>query len=369
MPTVPFVDLKIQYAVIGKEVDRAIQDVLTSGWFILGRQVEAFEHAFSAYLGGCETVAVGSGTEALHLALLACGVGPGDEVITVSNSFIATALAISYVGATPVFVDIEPSTHTLDPSQLSDRITLRTKAIIPVHLFGQPADMGAICGIAEERGLYVIEDACQAHGARYRGQPVGTIGDVGCFSFYPGKNLGAYGDGGAVTTRSAELAARVRMLRNYGQSRKYYHMIRGYNSRLDELQAAILSVKLRHLERWNEARRKIAARYDRELGPNVTIPRTREGSHHVFHLYVVRARLRDRLQEWLANRGIETQIHYPIPIHLQDAYGDLGLPSGCLPITEEASAQVLSLPMFPELTDVQVGRVIEAVNAFPGEDG
>jgi dTDP-4-amino-4,6-dideoxygalactose transaminase len=364
--TVPFLDLKAQYATIKEEIDTAVQDVLTSGWFILGRQVEAFERAFSEYIGGCETVAVGSGTEALHLALRACDVGPGDEVITVANSFIATALGISYVGARPVFVDIDAETHTLDPAQLAGCITSRTKAVVPVHLFGQPADMDAICGIAEEKGLYVIEDACQAHGARYKGQPVGTIGDAGCFSFYPGKNLGAYGDGGAVTTRNGDLAARLRLLRNYGQTRKYYHSLRGFNSRLDELQAAILAVKLRHLEDWNEARRSVAARYDRELGPNVAVPRTREGSHHVFQLYVVRTRLRDKLQAWLAGRGIGTQIHYPVPIHLQDAYADLGVPRGSLPVTEEASSEVLSLPIFPELAEAQVRHVIDAVNSFSG---
>ena len=369
MVTVPFVDLKAQYAAIRDEVDGAVRDVLTSGRFILGRRVEAFERSFSAYLGGCETVAVGSGTDALHLALRACGVGAGDEVITVANSFVATALAVSYVGATPVFVDVEPSTHTLDPGRLADRITARTRAIVPVHLFGQPADMEAICAIARERGLRVIEDACQAHGARYRGRPVGTIGDVGCFSFYPAKNLGAYGDGGAVTTRNPRLAATVRLLRNYGETRKYHHAIRGYNSRLDELQAAVLAVKLAHLERWNEARRRIAARYDAGLGPNAAVPTAREGAHHVYHLYVVRCRRRDAIQAWLRERGIETQIHYPIPIHLQEAYADLGLSPGCLPVTEQASAEVLSLPIFPELTDAQADEVIRAVNAFPEESG
>ncbi len=369
MVTVPFVDLKAQYAAIRDEVDGAIRGVLASGRFILGRQVEAFERAFSTYLGGCETVAVGSGTDALHLALRACGVGAGDEVITVANSFIATALAIGYAGATPVFVDVEPSTQTLDPARLADRITSRTRAVVPVHLFGQPADMAPICAIARERGLRVIEDACQAHGARYGGRPVGTIGDVGCFSFYPAKNLGAYGDGGAVTTRSPELAARVRLLRNYGETRKYHHAIRGYNSRLDELQAAVLAVKLSHLERWNEARRRIAARYDAGLGPNVAVPTVRDGAHHVYHLYVVRCRRRDALQAWLRERGIETQIHYPIPIHLQEAYSDLGLSPGSLPVTEQASAEVLSLPIFPELTDAQADEVIRAVNAFPMESG
>jgi dTDP-4-amino-4,6-dideoxygalactose transaminase len=367
MTTVPFLDLKAQYATIREEIESAIQDVLTSGWFILGRQVEAFERAFSDYLEGCEAVAVGSGTDALHLALRACGVGNGDEVITVSNSFIATALAISYVGASPVFVDIEPGTHTLDASRLSEHITSRTKAIVPVHLFGQPADMEPICEIARRRGLYVIEDACQAHGARYRGRPAGTIGDIGCFSFYPGKNLGAYGDGGAAVTRSPQLVTQLRMLRNYGQTRKYYHRIRGFNSRLDELQAAILSVKLRHLERWNEARRGIAARYDAALGPGVVVPFQREGSQHVYHLYVIRCAQRDDLQRWLAEHGIGTQIHYPIPIHLQEAYSDLGITKGSLPATEKASAEVLSLPIFPELTAAQIDQVIATVNSFPGQ--
>jgi dTDP-4-amino-4,6-dideoxygalactose transaminase len=364
--TVPFLDLKAQYAAIKEEIDAALHEVLDSGWFILGQQVETFERAFSEYLGGCETIGVGSGTEALHLALRACDVGPGDEVITVANSFIATALAISYVGARPVFVDIDAETHTLDPARLAGCITSRTKAVVPVHLFGQPADMEAICGIAAEKGLYVVEDACQAHGARCNGRPVGTIGDVGCFSFYPGKNLGAYGDGGAVTTRDRDLAARLRLLRNYGQTRKYHHSVRGFNSRLDELQAAILGVKLRHLEGWNDTRRRIADRYSRELGPTVTVPRTREGASHVFHLYVVRTRARDRLKSWLAEHGIGTQIHYPIPIHLQDAYADLEIPLGSLPFTEQASGEVLSLPIFPELTDAQIGHVIDSVNSFPG---
>jgi dTDP-4-amino-4,6-dideoxygalactose transaminase len=360
---VPFLDLTAQYATIRTEIDNAVHEVLSSGWFILGRQVEAFEAAFSEYLEGCETVAVGSGTDALHLALRACDVGPGDEVVTVSHSFIATTLAISYVGASPVLVDIEPGTYTLDVSRLPDCITARTRAIIPVHLYGQVADMEPICNLAKERGLYVIEDACQAHGARYAGRPAGTIGDIGCFSFYPGKNLGAYGDGGAVVTRSAELASRLRLLRNYGQTE--YHSLRRQQP---VRRRRILSVTLKHLEAWNEARQGIAARYDSSLGPAVVPPLRREGARHVYHLYVVRSRQRDELQRWLADRGVGTQIHYPIPIHRQEAYADLGMPSGSLPVTETAAAEVLSLPIFPEMTDAQVDHVIDSVNSFPARD-
>jgi dTDP-4-amino-4,6-dideoxygalactose transaminase len=361
---VPFVDLQAQYATIRPGIDRAIADVVASGWFILGKQVEAFERAFSNYLGGGDTIGVASGTDALHLALRACDVGPGDEVITASHSFIATALAISQVGAQAVFVDSDPDTHTIDVTRIEACIGPRTKAIMPVHLFGQPADLDPICRIARAHGLAVVEDACQAHGSRYDGRPVGTIGDVGCFSFYPAKNLGAYGDGGAVVTADPQLASRLRMLRNYGQTRKYYHELRGFNSRLDEIQAAILLAKLPHLEGWNDARRRVAARYDEVLDPRVVKPLERPGSRHVYHLYVIRTARRAELQRWLAERGVETQIHYPVPIHLQEAYRDHGVARGTLPVCERACEEVLSLPMYPELTEPQILHVAECVNAF-----
>ena len=365
MLNVPFVDLHAQYAAIRDEIQMAINEVLDVSWFILGRHVESFEKKFAEYCGGREAVGVGSGTEALHLALQACEVGPGDEVITVANTFIATALAIDYVGAMPVFVDIDPVTYTIDVAQIESRITPRTKAILPVHLFGQPADLEPIQALAERHGLYVIEDACQAHGAEYKGQRVGAIGDIGCFSFYPAKNLGAYGDGGLVLTRKSELAERVRLLRNYGQTRKYFHRIRGYNSRLDELQAAVLETKLPHLDDWNDARRHVAARYDAGVNaPHVTLPGVCEDVRHVYHLYVIRTPYRDELREWLSARGIRTQIHYPVPIHRQEACRDLGLPAGTLSVTEQACDEILSLPMYPELTDAQIDWVIESVNAF-----
>jgi dTDP-4-amino-4,6-dideoxygalactose transaminase len=365
MTSVPFVDLRAQYAAIHDEVQVAIGKVLDDSWFILGRYVESFEKKFAEYCGGGEAIGVGSGTEALHLALRACGVGPGDEVITVANTFIATALAIDYVGAKPVFVDIDPITYTIDVKQVEAHITPRTKAILPVHLFGQSADLDAILSLAEALSLYVIEDACQAHGAEYQGKRVGAIGDMGCFSFYPSKNLGAYGDGGLILTRNSVLAERVRLLRNYGQVRKYFHRVRGYNSRLDELQAAVLETKLPYLDGWNDARRRIAARYNAGIrASHVVLPGVRESVRHVYHLYVIRTPYRDVLREWLSARGVSTQIHYPVPIHQQEVYQDMRLPAGKLPVTEQFSGQILSLPIYPELTDEQIAWVIEAINSF-----
>jgi dTDP-4-amino-4,6-dideoxygalactose transaminase len=365
MIQVPFVELKTQYAEIHDQIQAAINAVLNGGWFILGRHVESFERAFAEYCGGGQAIGTGSGTDALHLALRACGLGRGDEIITVSNTFIATALAIDYAGAKPVFVDIDPSTYNMDVAQIEVSITTRTKAILPVHLFGQPADMDPILDIAKAHHLYVIEDACQAHGAEYKGKRAGTLGDVGCFSFYPAKNLGAYGDGGLVLTRNQQLADRVRLLHNYGQTRKYMHQIRGFNSRLDELQAAVLEAKLPYLDKWNDARRSIAARYDAGIiAPHVVLPRVHKNVCHVYHLYVVRTPYRDALHGWLAERGIGTQIHYPVPIHQQEAYQDMRLSVGTLPVTEQVSKEILSLPMYPELTDVQIDWVIESINAF-----
>lgn len=366
MVTVPFVDLGVQYGQINATIQTAINSVLESNWFILGNHLKSFETAFAEYCGGGEGIGVGSGTDALHLALLACGVGAGDEVITVSNTFIATALAIDYVGAKSVFVDVDPATYNMDVTQIESHITPHTKAILPVHLYGQPADMDPILALAKAHSLYVIEDACQAHGAEYKGRRAGAIGDIGCFSFYPTKNLGAYGDGGLVLTRNPELAERVRSLRNYGQTRKYFHRIRGYNSRLDELQAAVLEAKLPYLDEWNRRRRRIAARYDSGIdASHIKRPSVHQDAHHVYHLYIVRTGYRDALQKWLSMRGIATQIHYPVPIHRQEAFADLQYPIGALPATEQLCNEILSLPMYPELTDSQVDWVIKAINEFP----
>ena len=359
---IPFLDLKAPYQELRAELDAAYWRVMESGWFILGEEVEAFEREFAAYCGVSHCVGVGSGTEALHLALRACRIGLGDEVITVSHTFIATALAISWTGATPVFVDIDPMTYTIDPGQAAQAITPRTKAIMPVHLYGQCADMAPLLTLAQEYNLWVIEDACQAHGATYKGLKAGSMGHLGCFSFYPSKNLGACGDGGAVTTNDKELAQRLRLLRNYGQTRKYHHESMGYNSRLDELQAAILRVGLRHLDKWNERRRQVAALYN-ELLANapVNVPVEVAGNKHVYHLYVILASERDALQAHLQRQGVQTLIHYPIPIHLQLAYRDLEHRVGRLPVTEQVAPKVLSLPMYPFLEDREVQFVADAI--------
>jgi dTDP-4-amino-4,6-dideoxygalactose transaminase len=328
------------------EIDAAIGSVLSRGWFVLGEKVEEFEEAFSQYCGVPYGVGVGSGTEALRLALTACEIGPGDEVITVSNTCIPTIAAISSAGATPVFVDIDPITYTMDTTQIESRITERTKAILPVHLYGQCADMDPTREIARRHGLVVIEDCAQAHGAEYKGRKAGTMGDVGCFSFYPSKNLGAFGDAGMVITSHSDLAERVRLLRNYGQKGRDCYRIKGYNSRMDELQAAILLVKLPYLEKWNKRRCAIARIYQEELkDTRITLPAEAPDRKHVYHLFVVRVRDRDRLQHHLYTQGISTQIHYPIPVHQQAAYADLGYPSGSLTETESASKQILSLPL------------------------
>lgn len=362
MERVPFGDLKLQYRTLQPEIDEAVRSVLDSGWFVLGKSVAAFEEAFAQYCGVPFAIGVGNGTDALQLALMACGIGPGDEVITAPNSATFTALAISGTGARPAFVDIDPFTYNLDPDKLAHAITPRTKAVMPVHLFGQPAPMDPIMELARQRGLLVIEDAAQAHGARYEGRRVGSIGDLGCFSFYPSKNLGAYGDGGLVTTGGAELAEKVRMLRHGGQKTRYDHRLLGMNSRLDELQAAILLAKLPYLERWNERRRHIAALYTAILSDtDLELPTEAAGVHHVYHLYVLRTPRRDHLQKYLADRGIETAIHYPTPIHLQEAYRWLGLGPGSFPVAESLASQVLSLPIYPELTDSKVRQVADAI--------
>lgn len=355
---IPFGDLRLQYRAIKIELDEAIQSVLNDGWFILGKNVSAFEKEFAAYCGTGFAVGVGNGTDALQLALVACGVGPGDEVITAPLSATFTALAISAVGAVPTFVDIDPNTYNMDPRKLEEAIGPRTKAIMPVHLYGQPADMDPILAVARKYNLFVIEDAAQAHGALYKGRRAGALGDVGCFSFYPSKNLGAFGDGGMVVTNNPEAAEKLRMLRHGGQKTRYDHQLLGRNSRLDELQAAILQVKLTYLEKWNERRRHIAALYTALLGdskvePPIEMPHTR----HVYHLYVIRCQDRDALQKHLAERGVGTAIHYPIPIHLQGAYRWLNLGRGSFPIAERCAEQVLSLPIYPELTDAKVRQI------------
>jgi dTDP-4-amino-4,6-dideoxygalactose transaminase len=359
---IPFVDLKAQYRSIKGEIDAAIANVLESAEFVLGKEVAAFEAEFSAYCGARYGVAVNSGTSALHLALLAAGVGPGDEVITVPFTFVATLAAIRYTGALPVLVDIDSTSYTLDVRLLEDAITPRTKAILPVHLYGQPADMDPILAIAQRHDLTVIEDAAQAHGAEYKGRRAGSLGDLGCFSFYPGKNLGAYGEGGMVVTNNPDYAKTVAMLRDWGQDRKYHHALPGFNYRLEGLQGAILRVKLRYLEAWTEARRRHAARYNALLdGNGVTPPAALADRRHVYHVYAIRVPQRDAFQQALTSQGIQTGIHYPIPVHLQPAYADLGYKEGEVPAAERAAAEVLSLPMFPELTEAQQDEVVGAI--------
>jgi dTDP-4-amino-4,6-dideoxygalactose transaminase len=362
---VPLVDLKAQYAKIKPEVDAAIQRVLDNTSFILGDEVKTFEADFAAHIGASGSVGVASGTAAIQLALQACGIGRGDEVITTAHTFIATAEPIATLGATPVFVDIDPATFNLDPNLVEDAITARTRAIVPVHLYGRPAAMGELTDIARRHGLVIIEDAAQSHGACSRGQAVGTIGAMGCFSFYPGKNLGAYGDAGAVTSNDTDLLARVRKLRDHGRTSKYEHDEIGYGERIDALQAAILTAKLPHLTAWTNARRRHARRYTELLaGANVTIPTEDPLDEHVFHLYVIRSERRDRLLAALQSAGVGAGIHYPVPLHRQAAFRHLKPVS--LPHTEVAASQVLSLPMFPELADDQIEFVADQVRQYPG---
>ena len=359
MKQIAFVDLKRNYQSIRQEVEKSIQGVLDNTSFILGKEVKEFENEFSRYCGTSHCIGVASGTDALKLALRALNIGPGDEVITVVNTFIATVLAISDCGARPVLVDCDPLFYTMDPAGVEKAITKKTKAIIPVHLFGQVADMETIAGIARKHGVSIVEDACQSHGAVYRGTRAGAIGEIGCFSFYPGKNLGAFGDAGAVVTANADLGERIHLLRDYGQRVKYHHEFKGYNSRLDSIQAAVLRVKLRHLDEWNKKRRAVAKLYSRFLSgiDGIALPEEREDGSHVYHLYVVRIANRDVVLDKLKAKGISCGIHYPIPIHLQKAYQDLGYVRGSFPVTEKHSEQVLSLPMFPELTEEEVTYV------------
>lgn len=362
---VPFVDLKAQYLSIKAEVDLAIQGILDTCQFTLGKEVVAFEEEFAAYSGSSFGCGVNSGTSALHLALLAAGVGPGDEVITVPFTFVATVSAIHYTGAKTVFVDVDPETFTMSPETIESAITPRTKAIVPVHLYGQPADMDPILAVARKHGLVVIEDAAQAHGAEYRGRRIGSLGDLGCFSFYPGKNLGAYGEAGMVVTSNPEFARTIRMLRDWGAEKKYHHVLKGYNYRMEGIQGAVLRVKLRHLEKWTEARRAAAKRYDELLsGTAFNAPFVRDDVRHVFHVYAIRVQKREELQAWLSSQGIQSGIHYPIPVHLLPAFADLGYKAGDFPNAEVAAAEVLSLPMYPELTAGDQQQVVSALRAF-----
>jgi dTDP-4-amino-4,6-dideoxygalactose transaminase len=362
---VPLVDLRVQYQALKPEILAAVADVFEGMQLFLGPNVRAFEEEFAAYCQAQQAIGVGSGTNALILSLRAADVGPGDEVITVSHTFFADTEAIALVGATPVFVDVEPDTWNLDPSKLEAAITPRTKAIIPVHLCGQPADMTPIMEIARRHKLFVLEDACQAHGAEYQGKRVGAIGDAAVFSFYCSKNLGGFGEGGMVTTNDAGLTARIRRLRDHGSDRRYEHAEIGTNARLDEVQAAILRVKLRHLDGWNAGRQANAAAYGELLaGTGLALPTVRPDRTHVYHLYVVQGPRRDALKDYLGERGISTGVHYPIPGHLQPAAQPWTKGPGSLPVTEGLAERVLSLPMYPELSREQVAYVADAVRAF-----
>lgn len=368
---VPFVDLQAQYRSIKGEIDTALARVVKGASFVLGPEVEAFEAEFADYIGARFCVGVNSGTAALQLALTACGVSTGDEVIVPANSFFATAEAVSTAGATPVFVDPDPVSYTIDPAKIEAALTERTRAVVPVHLYGQPADLDPILELAARHGLSVIEDAAQAHGSEYKSRRVGALGRAGCFSFYPGKNLGAYGEGGAILTDDAEVARLARMLRDHGSARKYHHELIGYNFRLEGLQGAVLRAKLPHLERWNELRRAHAARYRALLGAlgqevetSFVLPREMPYARHVYHLYVIESAERDELQQHLTAAGIQTGIHYPVPIHLQPAYAALAHRPGDFPAAERQARRVLSLPIFPELTEEQLARVGEVIGEF-----
>ncbi len=359
---VKFVDLSAQHKTLESEIKEVFNRVLANCSFVLGPEVEKFEKAFAAYCGAAHCVAVTNGTAALQLALQGLGVGHGDEVITVAHTFIATAEAINATGARPVFVDIDPVSYTMDPAMLEKAITPRTKAIIPVHLYGQPADMDAINAIAAKHNLPVIEDSCQAHGARYKGRRTGSLGRAACFSFYPSKNLGACGEGGAVTTNDPELAKKVRMLRDHGSVKKYEHDFPAYNLRLEGIQGGILAVKLPHLDGWNDNRRALAKRYDELFaGSKIAAPRQMPYSEHVYHLYVIVVEDREALRQALSERGIENGLHYPVPLHLQKAYADLGYKKGDFPVSEHVASNHVSLPMYAELPLEHVEYVAKSV--------
>jgi dTDP-4-amino-4,6-dideoxygalactose transaminase len=369
---VPFIDLTRQYKEIESEILSATKRVFEKGRFILGEEVSVFEEEFARYCGVRYGVGVNSGTDGLYLAMKAAGIGKGDEVITVANSFIASALAISFTGAKPLFVDIDPDTHTMDPNGLEDLLRKRRrkaiKAILPVHLYGHPAKMDSIAEIANRYHLTMIEDACQAHGAELKGKKMGSFGTMGCFSFYPTKNLGAYGDGGMVVTDDKKNYERLKLLRCYGEKRKYEHILQGGNSRLDEVQAAILRVKLKYLDRWNEQRRAKALVYKKGLkGSGVICPIEGDGARPVYHLFIVRSKKRNLLQRFLKEKGIGTLIHYPVPIHLQKAYKDLGYRRGDLPVTEKVVQEIISLPFFPEIMEPEIEKVTTRIRDFYGK--
>jgi dTDP-4-amino-4,6-dideoxygalactose transaminase len=359
---VPFLDLKAQYSSIRDEVSAAIEGVFEKGQYILGAETTAFENEFAAYCEASFAIGVNSGTSALHLALLAAGIGPGDEVITVPFTFVASVAAIHYTGARPILVDIDPRTFNIDVSQIEAAITPRTKAILPVHLFGQSADMDPLLAIARRHGLVVIEDAAQAHGGEYKGRRVGSMGDMACFSFYPGKNLGAYGDAGIVVTSNPEYTRKIRMLRDWGAEKKYEHVLKGFNYRLETIQAAVLRVKLRHLEVWTEARRQAAAHYNKLLaGTGLPAPFAMADARHVYHVFATRVQRRNEVQDFMRRKGIETGIHYPTPVHLLPAYADLGYRRGDFPHSEAAANEVLSLPIYPELSTAAQISVIDTL--------
>jgi dTDP-4-amino-4,6-dideoxygalactose transaminase len=360
---VPFIDLKAQYESIKDEIDDAVRQVIDSCAFAGGRFVEKFEHEFAQFCGSEYAIGVGSGTEALWLSLMVLGIGDGDEVITVPNTFIATVEAIHFCGAKPVLVDIEEKTYNMDPRLFEKAITKKTKAVIPVHIFGQPADMDPILKIAEAHNLYVIEDACQAHGAEYKGRRVGAIGDIGCFSFYPGKNLGAYGDAGALVCSNRDWAVKLAMMRDHGQNKKYCHKMIGWNARMDGLQGAVLSAKIRYLPRWNELRRKWAGLYDELLKEvhGIIPPLEADYAKHVYHVYALRIKGRNLFLDSLARHGIQASIHYPLPIHLQQPYSSFYKGNGTYPVAEKCAEQFLSLPMFPELSEIQVRTVVKGI--------
>jgi dTDP-4-amino-4,6-dideoxygalactose transaminase len=365
---VPFLDLRAHHAPLIDKFDRAIREVIESSAFAGGPFVESFEREFAAYCGSHYAIGVSNGTDALWLTLLALGIGEGDEVITVPNTFIATAEAITYCNAQPVFVDVDENTFTMDPAELKKSLTPRTKAIIPVHLFGQPADMDPILEFARAHGLLVIEDAAQAHGAEYKGRKAGTLGDVGCFSFYPGKNLGAFGEAGAVVTNDPELREKIQVLRDHGQARKYYHTLVGWNCRMDGIQAAVLSIKLRHLQKANLLRREHALQYNQAFADidGVATPFEANYARHVYHVYAIRVQERDEVRRRLEEKGIGCAVHYPIPIHLQEACQNLGYTAGTFPIAENLAEEFLSLPMFPELTEEQIEYVARCVSESVG---
>ncbi|GJQ59820.1 MAG: DegT/DnrJ/EryC1/StrS family aminotransferase [Candidatus Scalindua sp. AMX11] len=362
---VPFVDLVSQYQGIRNQILPVIENIMGNAQFIMGEDVTLFEQEFAEFCTTKFAIGVDSGTSALELALRAFDIGTGDEVITVANTFIATALAISSTGATPVLVDINPETYNIDVEKIEGAISEQTRVIMPVHLYGQPADMDAILAIAKEHNLLVIEDACQAHGAKYRNLSVGSIGHAAAFSFYPGKNLGAFGDGGMVVTNDPQIADKLKLLRDYGQKEKYHHLIKGYNRRLDTLQAGVLRTKLRYLNEWNESRRRHASRYNELLQDSkATLPVNADFAEYVYHLFVIRIQHRNEILTYLQQNGISVGIHYPIPIHLQPAYADLGYQEGDFPVTEQYANEILSLPMFPELNDDQINYVTSILKEF-----